>query len=88
MRFHGPRPRAAVSICALLFLACAGEWPGDSAGDIVQKDDLGREVRLPPRIERAVTLAPNLTEIVFAAGAGQALIGTDDFSDHPRVRPA
>lgn len=83
MRFHGPRPRAAVFICALLFLACAGESPGDSAADIVQKDDLGREVRLPPRIERVVTLAPNLTEIVFAAGAGQALIGTDDFSDHP-----
>lgn len=38
---------------------------------------------MPIHIDRAVTLAPNLTEIVFAAGGGDKLVGADDFSNHP-----
>src|SRR4029079_4361652 len=34
-------------------------------------------------IHRVVTLAPNLTEIAFAAGAGAKIVCTDDFSDFP-----
>jgi len=33
---------------------------------------------------RIVTLAPNLTEIVFAVGAGETLVGVSDYSDFPR----
>jgi iron complex transport system substrate-binding protein len=47
------------------------------------RDDIGRNVSLPPKIHRAVTLAPNLTEIVFAAGAGEKVVCADDFSDFP-----
>jgi len=32
---------------------------------------------------RIVSLAPNLTEIVFAAGAGDRLVGTVEYSDYP-----
>lgn len=32
---------------------------------------------------RVVTLAPNLTELVFAAGAGDTLVGVSAYSDYP-----
>lgn len=35
------------------------------------------------RMTRVVSLAPNLTELVFAAGAGEALIGVSAHSDFP-----
>ena len=41
----------------------------------------GAAVRAAPR--RVVTLAPNLTEIVFALGAGGSLVGASEYSDHP-----
>jgi iron complex transport system substrate-binding protein len=34
---------------------------------------------------RVVTLAPSLTEIVFALGAGGALVGVSEFSDYPEA---
>lgn len=34
--------------------------------------------------ERIVTLAPNLTELVFAVGAGDSLVGVSAWSDYPR----
>lgn len=33
--------------------------------------------------QRLVTLAPNVTELVFAAGAGDRLVGVSEFSDFP-----
>ncbi len=33
--------------------------------------------------QRIVTLAPNITELVYAAGAGERLVGTVEFSDFP-----
>jgi iron complex transport system substrate-binding protein len=34
-------------------------------------------------VTRIVTLAPNLTELVFAAGAGDLLVGVSAYSDYP-----
>jgi iron complex transport system substrate-binding protein len=34
-------------------------------------------------VRRVVTLAPNITEMVFAVGCGEKVVGTDNFSDYP-----
>lgn len=46
-------------------------------------DDLNRKIRVPTTIERVVSLAPSLTEAVFAVGAGEKLIGVTDFCNYP-----
>lgn len=51
--------------------------------DIVLRDDTQTEVRLPAPAKRIVSLAPNITEVVYAAGAGDKLVGSVDFSDYP-----
>lgn len=80
--FSSPRLRAAVFLCALLALAaCGGEQPQAPARAIA--DDTGRSVTVPATVTRIVSLAPNVTELLFAIGAGPAVVGTDDYSDFP-----
>ncbi len=46
-------------------------------------DDGGRRITLPSPAARIVSLAPHATELLFAAGAGDKLVGVTDYSDFP-----
>jgi iron complex transport system substrate-binding protein len=46
-------------------------------------DDTGQRVTLSSPPQRIISLAPSATEMLFAAGAGNRLIATVDFSDEP-----
>lgn len=46
-------------------------------------DDAGRTVLLPRPAQRIISIAPHITELLFAAGAGDRIVGADEFSDYP-----
>jgi len=46
-------------------------------------DDAGHAVTLAQPAQRIVSLAPHITELLFAAGAGGSLAGASDYSDYP-----
>lgn len=51
--------------------------------EIVVVDALGDTVRFTTAPRRIVSLAPNLTELIFALGAGDRLAGVTEFCDYP-----
>jgi iron complex transport system substrate-binding protein len=50
---------------------------------VTVRDDLGNQVTLAQPARRIVSLAPHVTELLYAAGAGDKLVGASDFSDYP-----
>ena len=68
---------AALALWALLGATVAG------AAQVSVRDDAGRIVTLPAPARRVVAIAPHLVELVYAAGAGDHLVGVMRYSDFP-----
>ena len=46
-------------------------------------DDAGNHISLSQPAKRIISLAPHATELLFAAGAGEFIVGTVEHSDYP-----
>lgn len=63
----------------LLLAACSGRGTTSN----VVTDQSGRQVHLPDTVRRVVSLAPNVTELIFAAGSGDKLVAVTTADDYP-----
>jgi iron complex transport system substrate-binding protein len=59
------------------------EATDSTAEPISLVDGFGREITLAEPARRVISMAPSNTEILFAIGAGETLVGRDEFSDYP-----
>ncbi|MDP1607128.1 MAG: cobalamin-binding protein [Rhodocyclaceae bacterium] len=66
-------------LCLLVFFSVIAR------AEVVVTDDTGATVRLKEPARRIVSLAPHVTETLFAAGAGGKLVGAVDYSDFPEA---
>lgn len=46
-------------------------------------DEAGRKVKIPNSAKRIVSLAPSITEILFALGLSEEIVGVTNFCDYP-----
>ncbi len=70
---------------AVLFLIA---FSSELRADVSATDDAGRRLRLPHPAQRIVSLAPHVTELLFAAGAGARVVAVSAFSNYPRAAQA
>ena len=76
---------AALAFSAVLG-GCRAESPGSPTGTPTPTSSSASAAA--GGAQRIVTLAPNLTEIVFALGAGDRLVGVSEYSDYPEAARA
>lgn len=71
----------------LLLAALATSLPGTAAvnSNISVRDDDGNIVTLQKPAERVISLAPHITELLFAAGGGSHVVGVGSYSDFPEA---
>ncbi|MCF2133046.1 MULTISPECIES: cobalamin-binding protein [Burkholderiaceae] len=77
------RRASGVLVSLLLALSGAGTPVSCAAAPVQVLDDSGARVTLNAPARRVVSLAPSITELIYAAGGGSRLVGTVSFSDYP-----
>lgn len=73
----------SILLIALTISGCAAQGVGTAQNAIVLEDGLQRTVTLEEPAQRIVSLAPSVTETLFAVGAGEQVVGRDSFSNYP-----
>lgn len=72
--------------CPILALSLALALVGGAAqAAVTVQDDAGNRVTLDKPAQRVISTAPHITELLFAAGGGERVVGTMNFSDYPEA---
>jgi len=74
---------ALESTIRILFLIIISWSTSLQAIEVV--DDLARKIQLSKPAQRIISLAPNVTELLFEAGAGDKIIGVVQYSNFPEA---
>jgi len=83
--YHSLRRACALLLAALCLIAACSS-PHRVSDEIKRQnftDGTGRAVAIAPNPQRIISLAPNLTETLFALGLGDHIIGVTTFCDFP-----
>jgi iron complex transport system substrate-binding protein len=67
-------------ICCLFWLLSL-----PAIAQIIARDDANQTLTLPKPAQRVISLSPAQTELLFAAGGGQYVVGVVRFSDYPEA---
>jgi iron complex transport system substrate-binding protein len=76
-----PRAWAQTSSPASTYAPGQNDAPAQNFREVV--DETGRTVRIPQPVRRIVSLAPSLTETIYALGLEDRLVGDTDYCDYP-----
>lgn len=79
--FRALPARAALAAAVLGFVANTAAL----AAPVSVVDDTGHTVTLAAPAKRIVSLAPHITELLYAAGAGDRVVATVEHSDYPEA---
>jgi len=77
--------RSSLTITAALLAALLAAFSLNAAAEVCVTDDRDREVCLDQPAERIIALSPGATELAWAAGAGDAVVGVVSYSDYPEA---
>ncbi len=72
-----------VGLLSLVAIIVAGCTQSFQPGTLI--DDLGREVKIDKPPQRIVSHVPSITEILFALGLDERVVGVDSYSDYPEA---
>ena len=76
---HSVKLKSVFAYLFMCLMAC------DAAASIVVRDDSGQIVTLPKHARRVISFSPANTELLFAAGGGDRIVGVLKFSDFPEA---